>query len=86
MTQQFRVLATLAEDPGLISSIYMTVHNHLQLSLLDPVLGNPKPSCGLCGHRIHMCTDIQTGKQKNPKTLKKKKKLIGQKHTQINMD
>lgn len=74
MTQQFRVLATLAEDPGLISSIYMTVHNHLQLSLLDLVLGNPKPSCHLCGHRIHMCTDIQTGKPKKPKTLKKKKK------------
>lgn len=73
MTQQFRVLATLAEDPGLISSIYMTVHNHLQLSLLDPVLGDPKPSCGFCGHRIHMCTDIQAGKQKNQKPSKKKK-------------
>ena len=29
MTQWLRALVTLAEDPGVVSSIYMTAHNYL---------------------------------------------------------
>lgn len=38
MAQQFRVLATLREEPGLKPSTYMTAQNCLTLILGDPTL------------------------------------------------
>ena len=44
--QQGRMLAALAEEPGLVPSTY----SGSQLSRTEAP-GNPAPSSGLCGHR-----------------------------------